>query len=177
MTNYLLDIALIGMVVLQVRSRRLSMITLLLPLAVVTYFAVHYLTGFPTNGDNLVLELGGAALGASLGIGCALATHFHRNEAGAVIVRAGAVAAILWIVGVGSRMAFQLYAEHGGGPSLYRFSLAHGLSLNAWVTGLILMALAEVVFRSGGIALRAWRAGHLSMPRLVTAPAGSASVE
>lgn len=177
MTNYILDIALIGLVVLQVRGRRFSPITLVIPLAVVAYFAVQYLHGFPTTGNDLVLELGGAGLGAALGIGCALTTHFHREKGGALIVRAGVAAAALWIAGVGGRLAFQLYAEHGGGPALYRFSAAHALTQDGWVTALVLMALAEVVCRSAGIALRAWRAGALRVPRLAAAPAGSTVVE
>lgn len=177
MSTYLLDIILIGLVVLQVRGRRLSWISLVLPLAVVTYFAVDYLKGFPTTGNNLVLEIGGAGIGAALGIGCALATHLRRNDAGAVIAKAGVVAAALWIAGVGARLGFQLYAEHGGGASLYRFSLAHSLSMEGWVAGLILMALCEVVFRSGGIALRAWRVGALGVARLAPAAAAPASVE
>jgi hypothetical protein len=64
------------------------------------------------------------------------------------------------VVGVGSRLAFQLYATHGGAPSIARFSAAHHItSGEAWVATLIVMALTEVVGRSAVLAARAWKLG------------------
>jgi hypothetical protein len=52
-------------------------------------------------------------------------------------------------------MGFSLYAEHGGGGSIERFSASHHItSIEAWVAGLILMALAEVLSRSAVLAAR-----------------------
>ena len=41
------------------------------------------------------------------------------------LVQAGWIAAGLWILGMGSRMAFELWSEHGGAPSIAHFSAAH----------------------------------------------------
>jgi hypothetical protein len=160
-SDYLLNIFLIGLVVLQVRGRRMNPVTLLLPLAVVGYVASSYLHGFPTAGNDLVLELGCAAVGAALGVGCAITTHLERAADGSTIARAGFVAAALWILGIGSRLVFEIASTHGGGAAIGRFSVAHQITGAApWVTALVLMAIGEVAFRTGVLYLRSWRAGR-----------------
>jgi hypothetical protein len=164
-SDYLLNIALIGLVVLQVRGRRLNPVTLLLPLAVVSWAAVSYLHSFPTAGNDLVLELGAAIVGLALGVGCALTTRVIRIADGSTIVKAGVVAATLWIVGVGSRLAFEIAVTHGGTGAIGRFSAAHDItSAQAWVTALILMSIAEVGSRTAGLYIRSWRAGRSAAP-------------
>jgi hypothetical protein len=160
-SDYLLNILLIGLVVLQIRGRRLNPVTLLLPLAVVGYVASSYLHSFPTAGNDLLLELGCAAAGAALGVGCAITTHLERAADGSTIARAGFVAAALWIVGIGSRLGFEIASTHGGGAAIGRFSVAHHITgATPWVTALILMAIAEVACRTGGLYLRSWLTGR-----------------
>jgi hypothetical protein len=155
-TDYILDIALIAIVVLQVRGRRLTPRSMLLPLGIVAWVVSHYLHGIPTAGNDLVLVAACTALGALLGAGSALFTSVRRDGDGFPVAKAGFVAGALWVAGVGARFAFQLYATHGGGAALGRFSAAHDItSGEAWVAALILMAMAEVVSRT---AVLAWRA-------------------
>ncbi|MGC9960620.1 MAG: hypothetical protein ABSE47_01810 [Acidimicrobiales bacterium] len=166
-TDYLLNFLLIGLVVLQIRGRRLSPVTLLLPVGIVAWAATSYLRSFPTAGNDLVLELGCAAVGALLGIGCAVWSRIERDDSGSIVVKAGVVAAALWVAGVGSRLAFQMYATHGGGESIGRFSMAHQITTSqAWVTALILMAFGEVLFRTAGIWIRALRTGRGTSPAM-----------
>ena len=153
-TDWFVDLALIALVLRQVRESRLSAVTLLLPIGIVVWAGHHYLHGVPTRGHDLLLVGGLAALGALLGGAAGLLTRVRRNAAGAVLVRAGAAAAVLWIAGVGARLAFQLYATHGGAPALTRFSLDHSLDLAAWTTGIVLMAFAEVLVRTLVLAVR-----------------------
>jgi hypothetical protein len=71
------------------------------------------------------------------------------------MAKAGAIAAALWILGTGGRLAFQLYATHGGGAAVARFSVARAVTgVNAWTSALILMALCEAVGRT---SILAWR--------------------
>jgi hypothetical protein len=51
-------------------------------------------------------------------------------------------------VGIGGRMAFSLYMQNGGAPSVIRFSQAHHITAAGWVTGMVLMAFVEVVSRT-----------------------------
>ncbi len=154
-TDYLLNGVLIALVVLQVRGRRLTVRTLLVPLAIVTYVAFEYLHGIPTAGNDLSLVLLGGLAGVLLGTGCGLATAVFRRPDGATVSKAGPVAAALWVLGIGARVAFALYSTHGGGGAVERFSAAHGItSSEAWVTCLILMAVCEVVARTATIGLK-----------------------
>jgi hypothetical protein len=73
-------------------------------------------------------------------------------------VKAGGAAALLWVLGMGSRFAFSVWASHGGGPALGRFSAEHGLTAVGWTAALVLMALAEVLSRTAIMVARARRA-------------------
>jgi hypothetical protein len=155
-TDYLIDFTLIGLVLLQVRGRRLTTRALLLPLGIVAYVALNYLHGIPTAGNDLVLILGCAAIGALLGSLSGLLTSVRADGDGVLVAKAGLVAAGLWILGTGTRLVFQFYASHGGGGAIARFSAAHDItSAEAWTAALILMALCEVVLRTG---ILSWRA-------------------
>ncbi|HEV8064608.1 MAG TPA: hypothetical protein VGP46_07240 [Acidimicrobiales bacterium] len=158
LSDYILDIALIGIVVLQIRGRRLTLRSLLLPLIIVAIVAAQFLRSIPTSGNDLLLIGGCTAIGVILGGLCALFTSVTLHDDGTPFAKAGVVAAVLWVLGVGMRFAFQLYATHGGGDAIGRFSITHHISVlgnnNAWVAALILMAIGEAVVRSLVLAYR-----------------------
>ena len=114
-TDYLIDISLIALVLVQVRGRRITTRGLLLPVGIVTYVAFTYLKGIPTAGNDLVLVLGCAAVGALLGGLAGRFTTVRPDAQGIPVAKAGLAAAGLWILGTGGRFAFQVYATHGGG--------------------------------------------------------------
>ena len=157
-TDYLIDITLIGLVLVQVRSRRLTVKALVLPIGIVAYVAFTYLKGVPTAHNDLVLIVGAALIGATLGGLAGKFTTITKKTEG-VFAKAGLAAAGLWILGTGGRLAFQVWATHGGGPAIEHFSAGHGItSVTAWSTALILMALSEATMRTGVLA---WRSGLL----------------
>lgn len=158
-TDYLLDIGLMAIVLVQIRGRRLTPKSLVLPLGIVGYVAVSYLHAIPTAGNDLFLIAGCALFGALLGGLAGAFTSVTRDPQGFPVAKAGLVAAGLWVLGTGARLAFQLYATHGGGAAVLRFSVAHHITgATAWTAALILMALCEAVLRTGVLA---WRAGAL----------------
>ncbi len=160
LTDYVLDIALIGVVALQIRGRRLTARSLLLPVVLVAWAAASYLHGIPTAGNDLVLVIAGAAVGCTLGALCAAFTTVTQRNDGHPFAKAGVVAALLWVLGVGTRFAFQLYAAYGGGPAIGRISVAHSItSAQAWVAALILMAMGEALARTAVLAARAFLVG------------------
>ena len=155
-TDYLIDISLIAIVLFQVRGRRITTRALLLPVGIVAYVAFTYLRGIPTAGNDLILVLGCAAVGALLGGLAGRFTSVHPDGEGIPVAKAGLAAAALWILGTGGRLAFQVYATHGGGAAVERFSATHSItSVAAWTDALILMALCEAVIRTG---ILGWRA-------------------
>ena len=146
--DYLLNIVLVGLVVLQMRGRRLDRRGLVLPLALVAWAASHYLRGIPTAGNDTFLVAAGVLAGLCLGSASAVLTRIETDGDGVAIARATVGAAALWVVGIGGRMAFSLYMQHGGAPTVTRFSQAHHLTAAGWVTAIVLMAFVEVVSRT-----------------------------
>ncbi len=155
-TDWIIDIALLAIVFRQIRESRVDLMFVLVPLGLVSYFASKYLHGLPTAGNDLVLIGGLTAIGAILGISGGLVTKL-RFDGRHALIRAGWAAVILWVLGMGSRMAFQLYSSHGGGPSIATFSGHHDITTEqAWVTAFILMAFTEVATRVGTLLVRAY---------------------
>ncbi len=159
LSDYLLDSILILLVVRQMRTARYDRRAMILPLAVVAVVGKRYLHGVPAHGHSLLLVCGLVAVGLVLGTCSALATRVWSDGGRYALVRAGLVSAALWVVGMGGRMAFSIWASHGGDHALTAFSLRHGITdRNAWTAALVLMALTEVVSRVGVLYLRGRRA-------------------
>jgi hypothetical protein len=164
-TDYLVNAVLVLLVLRQIRETRLSWQILLLPVLIVVGVACYYLRSVPTAGNDILLDLTLAAVGATLGGLCALATHLRRGADGVPLSRAGWIAAILWVLGVGARMGFAYATTHGSGPALVRFSAAHSItSIDAWVAALIMMALAEVLTRLAVLWMRSRRLPSADAP-------------
>ena len=172
LTDYILDLTLIGLVFLQVRGRRLTLRSLLLPVAICAWAADNYLKGVPTSGNDLVLVGLAAFLGITLGALSGVFTKVSADADGHPFAKAGATAAVLWVVGVGTRFAFQLYSTHGGAGAIGRFSAAHSItSSNAWVAALILMALGEALTRTAVVGFRGYQLSpvHFRPTSMITA--------
>jgi len=157
LTDYVIDLALIGIVVLQVRGRKLTRRTLLLPVVLTGWAALTYLHSIPTAGNDLTLVAVCAAAGVILGTAAGAFTRVTAGVDGSPVAKAGLAAAVLWVVGVGFRFAFQLYATHGGAAAIGRFSAHHAItSGQAWVAALVLMAIGEALARTAVVAARAY---------------------
>jgi uncharacterized membrane protein len=159
-TDWILDLGFIGIVFLQVRGRRLNLRLLVLPVALSAWAAANYLKGIPTAGNDLVLVAFGLGLGVTLGALAGMFTKVTKGPDGYAYAKAGVLAAIFWVAGVGTRLVFQLYVTHGGAGALARFSASHSItSAEAWVAALILMAIGEALVRTAVVAFRGYRAG------------------
>jgi hypothetical protein len=168
-TDWLIDIALLAIVLKQLRGDRIDARFILLPLGLCSYFAYSNLKSIPTAGNDLHLSLIFAGIGITLGVLGGFATRVHLKN-GAIMAKAGLTAAFLWVLGMGFRMGFQIWSTHGGASTLTRFSVNHDITtVQAWVAALVLMAVCEVVFRMAIILVRSQviRARSASAPRLV----------
>jgi hypothetical protein len=164
-TDYIVNAILVLLVLRQIRETRLTWQILLLPVLIVIGVACYYLRSVPTAGNDLLLDVTLAAAGAALGGLCALFTRLRRGADGTPLSRAGWIAAILWVLGVGARMGFAYATTHGAGPALIRFSASHSItSIDAWVAALILMALAEVLTRLAVLWMRSRRLPAVDAP-------------
>lgn len=164
------DFLFIALVVLQIRERPLARVQILLPLVLVIWASITFVHTIPTETNSrIVLGLAvliGAALGAVIGIWTGV-----RNISGRVVTRAGVLAAGLWILVMGLRLAFQLWATGAGQEALGRFDYENGVSNDVWPAALVLMAGATVVLRIVVLAARARR-----VRRTVAAPSLASDV-
>ena len=157
-TDWLINVALVLTVLRQIRWNEVDKRFVILPLALVGWAVSSYLRALPTGGNDVVLFAIFVTVGITFGALSALATSV-RVEHGKAYVRARTLAVLLWVSGIGSRIAFVLYTEHGGAASVAHFSASHNITTgDAWVDALVLMALAEAVTRIGVLVLRSWRA-------------------
>ena len=157
-TDWLVNIALVALVLRQIRWNVVDKRFVVLPLGLVGWAASSYLKALPTAGNDLVLIAVFIAVGITFG-GLSALTSSVKTENGRAFVRARGIAVVLWIAGIGSRIAFVLFTEHGGASTIAHFSAAHHITTgDAWIDGLVLMALAEVITRVGVLVFRAYRA-------------------
>ena len=174
-SDYIFSAVFIALIFRQVRGRPLTAKSLLVPVAIVVGFAVRYLHNIPTAGNDVTFTVACASAGVVLGCASGLVTTVRTGPDGRPIAKAGPLAIVLWVLGTGSRLAFGLYALHGGGSEIHRLSAAyHIVGRDAYTTAFILMALCEVVARYGLLGLRAAAlrrrqpggvVGHGSQPR------------
>jgi F420-0:gamma-glutamyl ligase-like protein len=173
-TDYLINAALILLVVRQIRERRVDVRSLILPAVLVYTIAGSYLHSVPTAGNDLVLTIGLATLGLILGSTSALFHTMRVGSDGVALARAGWIAAGLWIAGMGARITFVLASENGAGNAIEHFSAANSITgKNAWVTALVLMAVCEVVGRLATLQLRAYRLTNANTHARMLAGAGA----
>ena len=155
LTDYLVDSALILLVLRQIKEKRMDLHFVLLPLILVGIAAHSYLHSIPTAGNDLVLIVALGAIGTAFGLISGVATRVRSDGGTHALARAGIVSAGVWIVSMSMRMAFQIYANHGGRDNVARFSLHHDItSGTAWTAALVIMAVAEVLTRTGTLVIR-----------------------
>jgi hypothetical protein len=163
-TDYLMNFALVGLVILQVRGHKITLARLLVPVVMTVWAASQILHTIPMRGNDVVLEASLALVGCGLGVLAGLATSIRRLGEGA-IAKAGAAAAVLWVLGIGARVGFSLWVTHGGQPTVAQFSALHHItSGGAWVAAFIFMAMTEVASRTGVLYVKTLRSGA-AIPR------------
>ena len=140
--SYILDSALVLLVLMQIKERRLTTTTMIRPLVIVAIAVVSYLNGFPTAGNDLVLVAALACIGALIGIASGQTLFMRRDADGNVLARAGWASAFFWVLGMGSRFAFIYWISHTGSHALTTFSAQHSIaSSEAWTVALLARAV------------------------------------
>lgn len=163
-SNYVVDILLILVVLRQIRTSVLTPRSALLPLVILAFAGAEYLKGFPTHGNDLLMDLALVLLGAAFGLASGLTTKVWRGEGGQILCQASVAAAIVWVAGMGFRMGFDIWANtRSGGFHIYNFAIHHNLVTAAdpisttgevYATAFVLMAFAQVLIRVGLIQYR-----------------------
>ncbi|MGW0423409.1 hypothetical protein [Streptomyces sp. NPDC003015] len=129
-SDRLIDVALLLVVFRQLREERLTLRTILLPLALIGRAAGTYLHDIPRAGDDPVLIGALTGTGVAFGLSGGLITRVRHAD---------------WHIRVGATGA-----EHTA-----RFSVDHDITgAQAWVAALVLTAFGEVVARLAVIVVR-----------------------
>ena len=146
--DYVVDILLILVILRQLRPSEVSLRSALLPVAIMVWAGFHYLHGVPVGGNDVPLMVVLTLCGIALGVLSAVTTRAWET-AGRVLARVGAAAIAFWVIGMGFRFAFAVYASSAsGGRALGRFSAHHAITgAQAWTTALVFMAFGEVLAR------------------------------
>ncbi len=167
-TDYLIDSALVLLVLLQIKERRLTTKDLVRPLIIIGIAVMNYLHGIPTAGNDLVLVGVLALVGTSIGVASGRTVIMRRANGGAVLARAGWSSAFFWVLGMGSRFAFLIWVNNGGSATIGTFSAQHSItSGEAWTAALLAMAVCEVLGRTLILATRRTQIqGHAVTPEL-----------
>jgi hypothetical protein len=170
MSMYALNLGVLALVLITgLGTHTFTARRLLLPLVAVAITGTIFLRDIPTLGNDVNLELAGAAAGVVFGILAALLVRVRR-DGDRVITTAGIAYALVWIVVIGGRMLFAYGADHwftGGIVSFSRTYLITGA--DAWTVAFVLMALAMVLTR---VLVTAVQAGVLRARPAVAAAHG-----
>ncbi len=78
--DWVIDLALIGRVVVQLRGRPLTVRALLLPVVLVSWVGATYLRDIPTAGNDLLLIVSAALVGLALGTAAGALAKVHRDS-------------------------------------------------------------------------------------------------
>jgi len=166
-TDYIIDIALVLLVLLQIKERPLTDKALIRPLIILGIAVVSYFNGFPTGGNALVLVGALALLGAMIGVASGQTVFMRRGEHGEALARAGWASAFFWVLGMGSRFAFLVWINNGGKATIASFSAHHSItSGEAWTVALLGMAVFEVIGRTAVMAVRRNQVQRQAVPEL-----------
>jgi hypothetical protein len=157
-TDYLIDSALVLLVLLQIKERPLTTKALVRPIVIVGIAVVNYLHGIPTAGNDLVLVGVLGMLGLLIGVASGQTVLMRRGADGEVLARAKWLSGFFWVLGMGSRFAFLIWINNGGKATIAQFSAQHSISSGeAWTVALLAMAVFEVCGRTLLLAARRQR--------------------
>ncbi len=156
-SEYLLNAAFVLLVLRQAKERELDRRSVTVPLLLMFFVGAQYLRTLPTAGNDLLLIVGLALVGLTLGVTGGFATQVRTGDKGVALARVGWIAGALLVLGIGARMAFAFAIGHGFEPAVRSFSIAHQIGSAAWPAALVLMALVEVGSRIAVVQVRGRR--------------------
>jgi hypothetical protein len=138
-------------------ARKIGKARLLRPLIVAVAVPV-FLQKPVGSGNGLVVELAGVVAGILTGLAAAALIRVYRSpQTGKPVSRAGAPYAALWTVVIAARAAFSYGSAHWFTDQVVSWAIANHVAEAAIVDGLIFMAIAMVLVRTGSLAVRASR--------------------
>ena len=148
-------------------ARKINRMRLLRPVIAAAVIIPIFIDHPATNGAGLAVEIAGTVAGVLGGLLAAALMRVYRHPTtGKPVSGAGWPYALLWTVIIGARAAFSYGSAHWFTSSIVSWCIANQVSQAAIVDGLIFMAIAMILVRTGSLAARASR---IPSPALATA--------
>jgi hypothetical protein len=136
--------------------RKVGLHRILRPILLAGVIVPLFLKTVVTHGNGATLELVGAVAGVLGGLGAlALMRVYRSGVTGKPATAAGWGYAALWTIIIGARAAFSYGANHWFQDSLGRWLMTNHIPVAAITDALIFMAVAMLLTRTVGLALRA----------------------
>ena len=135
--------------------RMITKFRILRPILLAAAVVPLFLEKVTTHGGGLAVELAGAAAGLIGGlIALALVRVYRSSTTGQPVSSAGWGYALLWTGVIGARALFSYGADHWFGNQLGGWLATNGIPSAAITDGLIFMAVAMLLTRTAGLAIR-----------------------
>jgi hypothetical protein len=146
--------------------RKIARARILRPLFIAAAIIPLFLKAVVTTGSGLSLEIAGASAGLVLGaVAVKLMTVYRSPTTNQPVSRTGFAYAALWTVVIGARAAFSYGSEHWFSHALGTWMIQHSVTAAAITDGLIFMAVAMLLTRTIGMAVRARTVGPVDSAR------------
>lgn len=138
------------------QHRKIGTHRILRPILLAAGIVPLFLERVATYGGGLTVELAGVAAGAAGGlVALGLVTVYRSTTTGKPVTAAKWGYPLLWITVVGARAAFSYGASHWFHRQIGSWLLANSIPASAVTDGLIFMAVAMILTRTLGLAIRA----------------------
>ena len=139
-------------------ARKIGPMRLLRPVIAAAVIIPLFVDRPVTHGTGLVVEVAGILAGLLGGLAATALMGVYRSpDTGKPVSRAGTPYAIFWALVIGARAAFSYGAAHWFTNSIVAWCVTNQVSEAAITDGLIFMAVAMVLVRTGGLRVRASR--------------------
>ena len=139
-------------------ARKIGTMRLLRPVIAAAVIIPLFVARPVYSGTGLVVEIAGVAAGLLCGVLAAALMRVYRSPGtGKPVSRAGMPYAALWTVIVAARAAFSYGAGHWFQAPVVNWAIANHVTEAAITDGLIFMAIAMILVRTGALGLRAAR--------------------
>jgi hypothetical protein len=136
--------------------RTITRFRVLRPILTAAAIVPLFLATVTTRGAGLAVELAGAAAGVAGGlIALALIRVYRSGTTGRPATAAAWGYALWWTAVIGARALFSYGSLHWFAPQLGHWMITHAVTAGAITDGLIFMAVAMVLARTIGLAVRA----------------------
>ncbi|HEY2280470.1 MAG TPA: hypothetical protein VGI00_19095 [Streptosporangiaceae bacterium] len=145
--------------------RKVDTFRLLRPIILAAAIVPIFLDKIATRGGGLTVELAGVAVGLAGGLVALLLMRVYRSgRTGPPFTSATWGYALLWTAVIGARALFSYGASHWFADPLGRWLATNSIPAAAITDGLIFMAVAMLLTRTAGLAIRSRTVAAPSAP-------------